>query len=212
MWKVRKKIEFFKILNGCIRIYIFLFIIFNKIAFKKKFLPNFDQKYTVCKYIVVKKNAFRYYKIYILHLSISGNSSKIMLFKNEFPLDICRTDNTYRNLFDVIVSDLPFLNHFTSIGWSPVTLHCRVAVSPSLVETVLVVEENSGDAVFFYFPLEIVIVFYLFRKYRILLVTTHISHWLGSLCRSRSRYRLKPDRGNTPVCLLWRFAAIANGC
>lgn len=53
---------------------------------------------------------------------------------------------TYLNLLDDIVSVLPFLNHFTSIGWSPVTLHCKVAVSPSLVETVLEVDENRGEA------------------------------------------------------------------
>lgn len=53
----------------------------------------------------------------------------------------------YRNLLNVIVSVFPFLNHFTSIGWSPVTLHCKVAVSLSLVETVLEVDENSGEAV-----------------------------------------------------------------
>lgn len=56
-------------------------------------------------------------------------------------------DDTNRNLLVAIVSVLPFLNHFTSIGWSPVTLHCSVAVSPSLVDTVLVVEENIGEAV-----------------------------------------------------------------
>lgn len=53
---------------------------------------------------------------------------------------------TYRNLLDVIVSGLPFLNHFTSIGWSPVTLHCKMAVSPSLEDTVREVDENSGEA------------------------------------------------------------------
>lgn len=61
---------------------------------------------------------------------------------------------TYRNLLDVIVSVLPFLNHFTSIGWSPVTLHCKVAVSLSLVETVLEVDENSGEAMRLYILME----------------------------------------------------------
>lgn len=61
---------------------------------------------------------------------------------------------TYRNLLDVIVSGLPFLNHFTSIGWSPVTLHCKVAVSLSLVETVLEVDENSGEATRLYILME----------------------------------------------------------